>query len=58
MDQEVAADLRPKKFPLLGKNFLCLEIAEVDIGVNFGSRRTILDIKTHFLKLNPFSGGK
>ena len=40
------------------KIFLCLETAEIDVGVNFGSRRTILDIKTNFLKLNPFSGGK
>ena len=40
------------------KIFLCLEIAEVDLGVNFGSRRTILDTKTYFLKLNPFSEGK
>ena len=27
-------------------------------GGNFGSRRTILDIKLIFLKLSPFSGGK
>ena len=39
------------------KIFLCLEIAEIDMGVNFGSRRTILNIKTLFFKLNPFSGG-
>ena len=40
------------------ENFLCLKIAEIDMGVNIGPRRMILDIKTHFLKLNPFSGGK
>ena len=40
---------RPKNFEN-EKNFLCLKIAEIDMGVNFGSRRTILDIKTHFLK--------
>ena len=40
------------------KIFLYLEIVEIDMGVNFGSRRTILDIKTHFLKLTPFYGGK
>ena len=40
------------------KKFFCLKIAEIDMGVNFWSRRTTLDIKTHFLKLNPFSGGK
>ena len=51
---------RPKNFEN-EKFSLCLKIAEIDMGggVNFGSRRTILDIKTHFfLKLNPFSGGK
>ena len=31
--------------------FLCLKIAEIDMGVNFGSRRTILDIKTHYFKV-------
>ena len=30
------------------KNSLWLKIAEIDMGVNFGSRRTILDIKTDF----------
>ena len=29
--------------------FLHLKIAEIDMGVNFGSRRTILDIKLIFL---------
>ena len=38
--------------------FLYLKIAGIDMGVNFGAPRTILDIKTHFLKVNPFSGGK
>ena len=40
------------------KNFPLLEIAEIDIRVNLGSKRTNLDIKTYFFKLNPFSGGK
>ena len=39
------------------KNFLCLKIAEIDLGVNFGSRRRILDIKTHFLKVKPIFRG-
>ena len=39
------------------KIFLCLKIAEVDMGVNFGPRRTILDIKTHFLKIKPIFQG-
>ena len=39
--------------------FLCLKTAEIDMGVNFGSGRTILDIKTHFiLKLDPSPGGE
>ena len=33
------------------KIFLCLKIAEIHMGVNFGSRRKILDIKTHILKV-------
>ena len=39
--------------------FLYLEITEIDIGggggggVNFESRRTILDIKTHPFKVKP-----
>ena len=41
------------------KNFsYAWKLLKLTRGVNFGSRRTILDIKTHFLKLNPFSGGK
>ena len=28
------------------------------MGVTFGTKRKILDIKNHFLKLNPFSKGK
>ena len=32
---------RPKNFEN-EKFFLCLKIAEIDMGVNFGSRRTIL----------------
>ena len=34
------------------------EIAKIDMGVNFGSRRTILDSKTHFLKVKPIFRGK
>ena len=30
--------------------FLCLEIAEIDMGFDFGWKRKILHIKTHFLK--------
>ena len=33
------------------KVVLYLKIAKMDMGVNFASRRTILDIDTHFLKL-------
>ena len=42
------------------KLFICMKIAEIDIGggVNFGPRRTILGTKFTFLKLNPFSGGQ
>ena len=63
IDQGVAAVLFLSRHPknLQNENiFLCLEIAEIDMGgVNFGWRRTILDIKTlFFLKLNPFSGDK
>ena len=32
------------------KNFLCLEIAEINMRVNFGLRRKILDIKNSFIK--------
>ena len=36
-----------------------MKIAEIDIGVNFGSTRTNLDIKSRsFLKLSSFSGSK
>ena len=49
--QGVAAALfssrRPKNFGN-GKIFLYLEIAEIDMGVNFGSRRMIMDIKRIF----------
>ena len=38
--------------------FLCLKIAKIDMGVNFGSRKTILDTKTYFLNVKPFSRGK
>ena len=50
-NQGVAAALfssrRPKNLQN-DKLFLHLEIAEIDMGVNFGSKRTILDTKTHF----------
>ena len=47
---------RPKNFE--NENiFLCLKIAEIDMGVNFGWRRTILDIKTRFLKVKPVFRG-
>ena len=39
------------------KILLSLEIAEIDMGVNFGPRRTILDIKTHFFKVKPVFRG-
>ena len=62
INQGVAAALFSSRCPINFENekfFLCLKIAEIDMGgVNFGSRRTILEIKTHFLKLSPFSGGK
>ena len=47
---------RPKNFEN-EKFFLCLKIAEIDMGVNFRSRRTILDIKTHFLNVKPIFRG-
>ena len=59
--RRVAAALFSLRHP---KNFenekivLCLKIAEIDMGFNVWSRRTILDIKVIFLKLSPFSGGK
>ena len=42
------------------KNFsYAWKVLKLTWRVNFGSRRTILDIKTHFFfKLDPFSGGK
>ena len=39
------------------KFFLCLKIGEIDIGVNFRSRGTILDINTHFLNVKPVFWG-
>ena len=39
------------------KNFLCLEIAEIDMG-GFLGKKPILDIKLSSLKLRPFLGGK
>ena len=36
-----------------------ISLLEIDMGVNSGTRRMIVDIRTHFfLKLNPFSGGR
>ena len=61
INQGVAAAFFSSRSPKNFENekiFLCFKIAEIDMGVNFGSRRTILDLKTHFLKLNPFFGGK
>ena len=56
VNQEVAAALfssgHLKKFEN-EKIFLCLKIAEIDMGANFGSKRMILDIKTHFLEVKP-----
>ena len=43
---------RPKNFEN-EKIFFCLKIAEIDLGVNFGSKRTNLDIKGHFFKVKP-----
>ena len=38
---------------------LCLKIAEINMGVNFGSKRTSLDRKINFFpKLNQFPGDK
>ena len=64
VNQEVATSLfssrRPVKIYKMKKISVCLEIAESDIGgggLNFGSRRTILDIKTHFFKVKPVFWG-
>ena len=49
--QGVAAALFSSRHPKNLQNekiSLCLEIAEIDLGVNFGSRRTIVDIKNSF----------
>ena len=40
------------------KNFLCLKVAEFDMGVNFECRRTVLDIKTHLFTVKPIFRGK
>ena len=60
INQGVADDLfssrRPKNLQN-GKIFLYLEIAEIDMGVNFGSRTTTLDTKIHFLKVKPVFRG-
>ena len=51
ISQGVVAALFSSTCPKNLKNekiFLHLEIAEMDMGVNFGSRRAIMDIKTHF----------
>ena len=59
INQEVTAFLfsSPKKLQN-EKIFLRFEIPEIDMGFNFRSRRTILDIKTHFLKVKPVFRGK
>ena len=53
VNQGVAAALfssgRPKNFEN-EKIVIRLKIAEIDMGVNFGSKRTNLDIKTPFFK--------
>ena len=52
IDMGVLLLFSPRDVPKISFwSFLHLEIAEIDMGVNFGSRRTILDIKTHFLKV-------
>ena len=38
--------------------FLCLKVAEIDVGVNFGSKRTNLGIKTYFFQFKPIFRGK
>ena len=35
-----------------------MNIAEIDMGVNFGSRITILEIKTHFFQVKPTLWGQ
>ena len=50
--RDVPKILKMKKFSSAWK------LLKLTWGVNFGLRRTILDIKTRFSKLNPFSGGK
>ena len=61
VNQGVASALfssrRPKNFEN-EKIFLCLKIAEIDMGVNFGSKRTNIDIKIHFFKVKSISRGK
>ena len=57
----VAAALFSLRHPKNFENeefFLCLKITEIDMGgVNFGLRRRILDIKTHFLNVKPVFRG-
>ena len=51
INQGVAVALFSSRRPENFENeniFLCLKIAEINMGVNVGSRRTILDIKTYF----------
>ena len=60
ISQGVAAGLFSSRRPKNVENekiCLCLKIADIDMGVNFGSRKTILDIKTHFFKVKPVFRG-
>ena len=61
MNQGVAAalfSLRHPKNLQNEKNFIYLKIAEIDMGGQFWVEKNDSGQKTHFLKLNPFSGGK
>ena len=40
------------------KSFLSLKFAEIDLGVNFESKRTNLDIKTYFFQVKPIFWGR
>ena len=51
INQGVAAALLSSRYPKnfeIEKNFLCLKIVEIDMGDNFGLRRTILDTNNSF----------
>ena len=60
INQGVAAALFSSKRPKNFENeqiFSCFKIAEIDMGVNFGSGRTILYIKLIFLKVKAVFRG-